>query len=768
MEHHSILYKLVVFFTLILLSCDASVDHRRAYIIHMDGSVKPAPFPDSESWHTSILSSLSSSTGEEAPATHLYTYNHVIQGFSAVLTLGQLEQIKLVSGHLATYPDSYGKLHTTHTPQFLGLGTGSGLWPASNYGNGMIIGMIDTGIWPESESFKDDAMPPVPERWKGTCVNGTDFNSSMCNKKLIGAKFFSKGLKQAGINISNTDDYNSPRDYEGHGSHTSSTAAGSPVFTASYFGYAPGLAIGMAPKAHIAMYKVLFAADTWDSAATDVLAGMDQAITDGVDLMSLSLGFFKTPYYDDIVAMGAFAALEKGIFVSCSAGNGGPHAYTVINGAPWLTSVGAGTIDREFVATVNLGNGAKIIRGQSLYPESLFVSNVSLYHGPGNTSKETCGSLSLDPKEVAGKIVFCMPTEDDDLYSQIDEVSRVEAAGAIFTTNFGKFLFPKDYSIPFVTVSLSKGEVIKNYISRAAEMAAVSITFIETELGTKPAPQAAYFSSRGPSRISPGILKPDILAPGINVLAAWAPNRAFTPVGDDYLVTDYALVSGTSMASPHIIGIAAMIKSVHRDWSSAAIRSAMMTTADIVDNTGNSIIDMSSGTAGSPLEYGAGHINPNKAMDPGLVYDITVQDYIDFLCGLNYTSPQIGMITRRSNYTCTRANLDLNYPSFMVIINNTNTTTGTFKRVLTNVGSSGSSYRAAVRVPAGMKVAVEPQTLTFTGLNSTQQFSIKVDIDLTKSTGPKSEYLGNYGYLSWYEIGGKHVVTSPIVSAFAP
>lgn len=766
--NHNVLSKLL-FFSLILLLCNASDDHRLAYIIHMDVSAKPAPFSVMESWHMSILSSISSSTFGEKPATHLYSYSHVIQGFSAVLSLRQLENIKQVPGHVATYADSYGKLHTTHTPQFLGLSSGSALWPASNHGNGMIIGMIDTGIWPESQSFNDDGMPPVPERWKGTCVTGTEFNSSLCNRKLIGARYFSKGLKQAGINISNADDYESPRDYEGHGSHTSSTAAGSPVSGANYFGYAPGTAIGMAPKAHIAMYKVLFAADTWDSAATDVLAGMDQAIIDGVDLMSLSLGFFKTPYHDDIVAMGAFAALKKGIFVSCSAGNDGPHAYTIINGAPWLTSVAAGKIDREFVATVNLGNGDKIIRGLSVYPERLFVSNVSLYYGLGNTSKESCSSLSLDKNEVAGKIVFCTLTDDVNVYSQMDEVLRVEAEGAICVSDLGEFLFPKDYFMPFVVVSTSEGQLIKKYITGTTNMAAVSITFIETELGTMPAPKAAFFSSRGPSRISPGILKPDILAPGINILAAWAPNRAFAPIGNDYLVTDYALVSGTSMASPHIIGIAAIIKSVHRNWSSAAIRSAMMTTADTADNTGKPIIDMISGIAGSPLEYGAGHINPNKAMDPGLVYDITVQDYIDFLCGLNYTSLQIGMIIGKANYTCIRANLDLNYPSFMVILNNTNTTTGTFKRVLTNVGSSvTSSYRSVVRVPEGMKIYVEPQTLIFNEWNSTQEFSVRVDIDLSKSTGPQSEYLGNYGYLSWNEIGGEHAVTSTIVSAFAP
>lgn len=211
----------------------------------------------------------------------------------------------------------------------------------------MIIGIINTGVWPESESFNDKGMPLIPTRWKGECEEGTEFSSSLCNRKLIGARFFSKGLKQRGINISLGLDYDSPRDYKGHGTHTSSTAAGGPVHGASYFGYAGGTMRGIASMDRVAMYKALFYNDDYSSAASDVLAAMDQAIADGVDLMSLSLGFGKAPFYKDVIAIGAFAAMEKGIFVFVSAGNSGPHAYTLINGAPWFTSVGAGTIEIE-------------------------------------------------------------------------------------------------------------------------------------------------------------------------------------------------------------------------------------------------------------------------------------------------------------------------------------------------------------------------------------------------------------------------------------
>ncbi|GMP38312.1 hypothetical protein CsSME_00009606 [Camellia sinensis var. sinensis] len=219
------------------------------------------------------------------------------------------------------------------------------------------------------------------------------------------------------------------------------------------------------------------------------------------------------------------------------------------------------------------------------------------------------------------------------------------------------------------------------------------------------------------------------------------------------------------MASPHIVGIAALLKAAHRDWSSAAIRSSMMTTADVFDNLNGTIIDIATGAAGTPLDFGAGHVNPNKAMDPGLVYDMEVQDYINFLYGMNYTAQQIQIITRRSDFNCENASLDLNYPSFIVILNTTDITSYTFKRVLTNIVDSHLVYLADVTAPMGMKIIVQPSTISFTGKYSKAEFNLTIEIDL----GVRSwnEYNGTYGYLGWYEVNGTHVVRSP-VSAFAP
>ncbi|XP_052179744.1 subtilisin-like protease SBT1.7 [Diospyros lotus] len=757
---------LCVFFLSIGISA-VLADDRRPYIIHMDKSAMPALFLDHHNWYMSILSSLSSLNG--VLPIHLYTYNHVLDGFSAVLSESQLEQVEQMPGHVATFPDTFGKLHTTHTPKFLGMEKHVGLWPRANFGDGMIIGVIDTGIWPESESFRDDGLPPVPERWRGGCESGVEFNSSYCNRKLIGARYFSKGMKERGLNISTTDDYDSPRDYEGHGTHTSSTAAGSPVRDASYFNYAKGTATGMAPKARLAMYKVLFLNDTYESAATDTLAGMDQAMADGVDIMSLSLGFSETLFDENPIAVGAFAAMEKGIFVACSAGNAGPHGYTIHNGAPWITTVGAGTIDRDYAADITLGNGnltvGVSVGGKSIYPENLLVSRVPIYFGNGNRSKEICDDYTLDPKEVTGKYVFCDFIDENSGVNSY-EISRAGAAGAIFSTDSQIFLRPADFYLPFVAVTRKDGDLIKDYLIKTKN-ATVSVKFQITVLGSTPAPMVMWFSSRGPDLKSPWILKPDILAPGVDILAAWAPNRGIAPIGNDYLLSDFAIVSGTSMACPHAAGVAALLKAVHKDWSPAAIRSAMMTTAYVVDNTNGSIIDMTTGVAGTPLDYGAGHIAPGKAMDPGLVYDIEAEDYVNYLCGMNYTTKQIKVITKRSNVSCDQASLDLNYPSFMVILNNTNTTSYTFNRVLTNVADRGSVYQAVLKAPSGMKVTVEPPTVAFSGKYSRASFTMTVEVNVGDAN-LESDDIVNHGCLTWNEVNGKHAVRSPIVAAYAP
>ncbi|KAE8659115.1 hypothetical protein F3Y22_tig00116964pilonHSYRG00113 [Hibiscus syriacus] len=279
------------------------------YIVHMDLSAMPKALSGQLSWYSSILASLSDNFGDKTnitiPSSKLiYSYKNVIQGL--VVSHRRARGLAEHSRVCFSVRDRLVKVDTTHSFEFLGLNSNNGAWPVSDFGKDIIVGVIDSGVWPESQSFNDNGMSEIPSRWRGECESGTQFNSSMCNKKLIGARFFNKGVIAHHPNV--TISVNSPRDTYGHGTHTSTTAAGTYVEDASYFGYAMGTARGMAPGARVAMYKAL-----WDEGfyASDVIAAIDAAITDGVDVLSMSFGIDQLDLYEDPIAIATFAAVEK-------------------------------------------------------------------------------------------------------------------------------------------------------------------------------------------------------------------------------------------------------------------------------------------------------------------------------------------------------------------------------------------------------------------------------------------------------------------------
>lgn len=229
----------------------------------------------------------------------------------------------------------------------------------SSFGKGVIIGVLDTGIFPGHPSFSDEGVPPPPAKWKGKC----EFNGTLCNNKLIGTRSFQNGGELLGT---------PPYDDVGHGTHTASTAAGNFVENAKALGNANGTAVGMAPLAHFAIYKVCSEQGCLES---NILAALDTVIEDGVDVPSLSLGGFTAPFYEDSIALGAFTAIQKGILVSCSAANGGPFYGSLSNEAPWILTVGASTMDRSIRATAKLGNGEEY-DGESLFQPKDFNSTL--------------------------------------------------------------------------------------------------------------------------------------------------------------------------------------------------------------------------------------------------------------------------------------------------------------------------------------------------------------------------------------------------------
>lgn len=732
---------------------------KRTYIIHMDKFNMPTSFNDHLQWYDSSLKSVSES------AEMLYTYKHVAHGFSTRLTTQEAELLTKQPGILSVIPEVRYELHTTRTPEFLGLEKTTTLLVSYGKQSEVIVGVIDTGVWPELKSFDDTKLGPVPSSWKGECETGKNFNSSNCNKKLVGARFFAKGYEAAFGPIDETAESKSPRDDDGHGSHTSTTAAGSAVAGASLFGFASGTSKGMATQARVATYKACWLGGCFTS---DIVAGIDKAIEDGVNILSMSIGGNLMDYYEDTVAMGTFAAMEHGILVSSSAGNGGPSQATLANVAPWITTVGAGTLDRDFPAYITLGNG-KRYNGVSLYDGKLPPDSPLPLVYAANVSQDSSGNLcttdSLIPSKVSGKIVIC----DRGGNPRVEKSLVVKLAGGIGmilanNQDYGEELVADSYLLPAGALGEKASNEVKKYVFSAPNPTA-KIVFGGTELGVQPSPVVAAFSSRGPNTLTPKILKPDLIAPGVNILAGWTGKVGPTGLSVDTRHVSFNIISGTSMSCPHVSGLSALLKGAHPEWTPAAIRSALMTTSYRTYKDGQTIKDVATGTPATPFDYGAGHVDPVAALDPGLVYDASVDDYLSFLCALKYTSFQIKLVARRE-FTCDKRIKyrveDLNYPSFAVPFDTASgirggsqkTSTVQYKRVLTNVGTP-STYKVSVSSQSPLvKIMVEPQTLSFKELYEKKGYTVT----FTSHSMPSGTT--SFAHLEWSD--GKHKVTSPI------
>lgn len=536
--------------TLIFLFLLYSAEAKRTYIVRVKHSDKPESLSTHHDWYTWQLQSIStdpqSQTESESPL--LYTYKTSFNGFSAFLDTEEAESLLRSDSILDVFEDPVYTLDTTRTPEFLGLKSEFGV--ASGYSghasNGVIIGVLDTGVWPESKSYDDYGMPEIPSKWKGECESGPDFDSKLCNKKLIGARSFSKGFQMSsgGGGFSTKRESVSPRDVDGHGTHTSSTAAGSAVTNASFLGYAAGTARGMATGARVATYKVCWSSGCFGS---DILAAMDRAILDGVDVLSLSLGGGSAPYYRDTIAIGSFSAMEKGVFVSCSAGNSGPTRSSVANVAPWVMTVGAGTLDRDFPAYANLGNGKRLV-GVSLYSgEGMGTKPLELVYNKGNSSSSNlCLPGSLEPTTVRGKIVVC----DRGVNARVEKGAVVRDAGGLGmimanTAASGEELVADSHLLPAIAVGKKTGDLLREYIKSDSNPTSL-LVFKGTVLDVHPSPVVAAFSSRGPNTVTPEILKPDVIGPGVNILAGWSDAIGPTGLDKDSRRTQFNIMSGTS------------------------------------------------------------------------------------------------------------------------------------------------------------------------------------------------------------------------------
>ncbi|HEX5838413.1 MAG TPA: S8 family serine peptidase [Anaerolineales bacterium] len=689
-----------------------------------------------------------------AGGSKLYDYVYSYNGFAARMTVEQANKLLSVEGVLVVNPDQIYSVDTSSTPGFLGLDAPGGLWDQLG-GTGMggedvIIGIIDSGIWPENPSFADrvneDGIPsfdPGARRayqqipgWHGKCTPGEEFNASMCNQKLIGAQYFTAGWGgDAALEAERPWEFMSVRDYNGHGTHTASTSGGNYNVTTTGPASVFGSVSGIAPRARIAAYKALWSTEDGSTASgngADLVAAIDQAVADGVDVINYSISGTRTNFLDAAEVAFLFAA-DAGVFVAASAGNSGPTSETVAHPSPWITTVAAGTHNRNGDGSVTLGNGSTYAGASvatAVGPAHLVDAVAVGLPGAPAVDVELCVPGTLDPALVNGKIVLCKRG----VIARVDKSRAVLLAGGVGMVLYNSpdsSLNADFHFVPTVHVNQASGLAIKAYAATAGATATINQASIVYNV---PAPFTASFSSRGPLQAGGGdLLKPDVIAPGQDILAAVSPSTNGR---------DFDLLSGTSMSSPHVAGLGALLMDLHPDWSPMAIKSALMTSAyDVLDgpNTNPLVI----------FRQGAGHVRPNSAADPGLVYDHGFLDWLAFLCGTTTgVNPASCAALTVAGYSLDPSNLNV---ASIAIGDMAGVQTVT--RKVTNVGAA-ATYTPSVTGMAGFNVSVSPSSLNL-GAGQTGTFTVT----FTRTTATLNAYTG--GQLTWSD--GVHSVRIPLV-----
>lgn len=719
----------------------------------------------------------------------LAKYTNVFNGFAASLTEAQALLLANNPNVAGIWEDEARTLDTISTAKFLKLSEPGGLWSQSVGGSAikgenLVIGVIDGGIWPENPAFFDrvdgDGKPSnnpgdtqvygaPPATFTGTCVAGPGIDPTKhCNNKLIGIRHFNAGFATSGNTLHWTDFADSGRDsvsgatgHGGHGDHTASTAAGNSNVAVSINGAPVGTASGMAPRARIAAYKVCW---TYVNAAatdgtgsqnscynSDSVSAIDRAVADGVNVINYSISGSQTSVNDPVEQAFHRAALAN-VFVAASAGNSGP-ANAVAHISPWLTTVAASTHDRAFAGSATLGNAASYAGGSTTAvglgsTAMILAENAGV--GGGNASlcysaAPPSGQVLLDPAKVAGKLVVCTRGGN----ARVDKGLAVLNAGGkgmiLANASAGQTVDSDFQSVPTVQVSNTDGAAIKAYVTGTANPTGAIAPAVLT---TKPAPLMASFSSRGPNQGDSNILKPDLTAPGVDIIAQVTPgltqaerdgvaNGTFVPSAawDSY--------QGTSMSSPHVAGLALLLRQSHPTWGPAAIKSALMTTAY------STLDDGQAGAANGllPWSQGAGHVDPQKANEPGLVYNSGVNDWIKYQCKVNKAAVSpASLCTSVGTFNET---YELNLPSLTA---GTILGSATFPRSVTNVGTASATYTAAASVP-GFTTVVTPSSLTLAP-GETKSFTVK----LTQNGA--AEGVWAFGQLVW--TSGGTTVRAPI------
>ncbi|KAL9243490.1 hypothetical protein vseg_017370 [Gypsophila vaccaria] len=723
-----------------------------------------------ETYHKQLLQS----TIEDGTYTKIHSFTHLANGFTLHTTSSQAEKLRKSPRVKLVQKDRGTKLMTTYTPNFLKIP--QNIWTQqpggqiSHAGEGIVIGIIDSGINPFHPSFANIDGFTYPDmnltRFCGACETGPRFPKSSCNGKIVSARYFAAGAR-AVASLNASVDFLSPFDAVGHGSHVAATAAGNygvPVVVDSFY---YGKASGMAPRARIAVYKAIYPTV---GTLTDVLAAIDQAVKDGVDVLTLSVEPDEpaegTITFLDVFEIFTLLARRAGVFVVQAAGNKGPGPSSVVSFSPWAVGVAACSTDRSYSVTLFLGDGQKIggvglsgpTFGNGLLKYKLVLAkdavrvNGSFPRTPPYT-EECQYPEAFDPMVVIGSVVICnfstgFYNQTSTITSIIHTAKTLGFMGFILLANpvYGDFIAePVPLPVPGILIpNTTNAKIIRQYYerqTRRTDQGCVTKYDGKASIGEgrvasfdRQLPAVSRFSSRGPDIIDShgnpaDVLKPDFTAPGQQIWAAWSPLSVSEPIFEG---NNFALMSGTSMAVPHIAGIAALIKQYNPSWTPSMIASAISTTATKYNDNGDIIpaegYDLGSSYPSTPFDIGAGLVNMAKVLDPGLVFIPGEGEYVAFLCSLpNVDREKVEAASGGSCNHPLQHPADLNLPSVTIT-----SLVGpqVVQRSVINVGSKNETYLCAVLPPNGVAVEVSPTWFT---IAPRMNQALKITLNVTRA-----------------------------------
>lgn len=670
----------------------------------------------------------------------VYSYTHALNGFAARLTPAEAGRFKKHPDVLNVWQDQKLPVDTNNSPRFLGLlDEKRGLRTALGLrGKGVKIGVIDSGAVQEHPSFDDRGYKP-PQDWNGTCQAGEGWDADDCNNKLIGARYFIEGFGEGNV-VPN--EFISPRDSDGHGTHTASTAGGREV-RATLNGTRLATISGIAPDAYIAVYKACWQQEGAPSAGcafSDTAAATDAAVQDGVDIITYSIG---TDYsFVDPQDVAFLFAADAGVFVARSAGNEGPDPETTAAGEPWVTTVAASTQTGKAFAQATRVNSPAEVAGDYASAEgaiTLPISESGVITGDLTAADPIDACDPIAPITGIALIARGVCTFDIKITNAVNAgaTAVLMYSDARPRTVMGGTATPVTQSIPGVMVDQAPGLALLAQLEASAAVNATltNTVFVREHMRGN---VMADFSSRGPYPVVPSWIKPDVTAPGVQILAGATPEPN-SGLGGDF----YQYLSGTSMSTPHVAGTAALLIERHRSWSPAQVKSALMTTArqDVRKEDGVAWAD--------PFDYGAGHIVPNSANRPGLTYNAGLTDYLAATCGTAapLVSDEICQQYERSGRSTDPDNLNLPSIGISDLFGKK-----IVYRKLTNV-STNANYVAHVKAPPGYRVTVTPSEFRM-GIGKTRRVRIVVT---NKGTAPQNEWA--FGDITFVGDNGRTVRT---------